>query len=539
MSRRIGTLIFGLVTLSAGSARAGTFIVHYQTANQPSFAGRTQSQTTQDYINAMMASFREVELRSQGAANFQLAGIDEANPPCGGGHIRVRWDAVNAGGNCAFTQPTTGTLCNDISFDATGLVPLNPRWTPDASSRCTSFQAVMTHELGHMMLQNFGLHSANSVVSNPPSPDLLSRHFWNSDMSPSFTFARHWYGFRMERYTPSTGASTLVKDWTSSPTFPGASIAPGDLATQPYSWAWGDNSGLFFRKGDGASTAGAARDFTWNSGVSREFAAYHGVCLASDMNGNYLLAWPSINEVPAFYTDATKTAIDPMSGARAVQFMVSSDRGQSWSSPAAIPFAFTRTSVGCSFDPAAGRFVVAYSGSGEEGLWTTSRPSAGGGGWSFPARLTTPGVVVSTPDPPSVAFDAMGSSGPGWVSWYDNLSGSTMGRIIFDAAGNRYVFNGQPFVSPTLSGDDGMLHSRHAVAVVDGRPHDMYTLNLSPGSTQLHVRARNMDAARVESSSSEVAPPANLARYAGAARRATAGSSEVMLISPFMINPSL
>jgi hypothetical protein len=74
--------------------------------------------------------------------------------------------------------------------------------------------------------------------------------------------------------------------------------------------------------------------------------------------------------------------------------------------PSAIPYAFTKSGVSCTYDPATARFVVAYAGSGEERLWQTSRTVSGT--WAVPRPLPPAPqrwLTPSTNEVPHVSAD--------------------------------------------------------------------------------------------------------------------------------------
>jgi len=434
-----------------------------------------------------MQAIREWEHHSQGATTFLFQGVDVPRPPlaCDPGDIMIKWDVINGGANCGWTNGSAGS-CWEILLDGRpgSPNPLDPQWVPVANTACTDFQSTIIHELAHMARNTFS-HASNSVLQGPVfGKDLVSRHLWNGDMNPSPIWSRHWFRNWIEDYNMSTFETTLNSE--EGFTFATANIGVGDPLAE-YSWAYGDNSGVFFRRGSYGSAVSIS-NFYWNSGISTEFAAYHRVCVTSNGFGRYLLAWPSINETPPAF-DFFGNLIAP-SGSRNVIFMTSADFGNTWSAPAAVPGATTRTGISCSFDRIANRWVLLFNGALDERLRVVQRTPTSTS-WSSPVVLSHASVTPRSMDAPSIAFDTTSSgNGTGWIAWVDLLQGPRVMQVVFNAGSGTYQIPAtSPSLKPTLNSvDDASLKSRLALLVINNLPHIGYTVQ--GGMTYGQVRAR-------------------------------------------------
>ncbi|HET8647186.1 MAG TPA: hypothetical protein VFO85_16945, partial [Vicinamibacteria bacterium] len=153
------------------------------------------------------------------------------------------------------------------------------------------------------------------------------------------------------------------------------------------------------------------------------------------------VAWPA----PGQRTIASTvgTTLFPRAGERAVRFSESHDGGNTWSAPADIPGAFTRTGVSCGFDAARGRVVLVFAESAGFTVQFTERlPGAvGAGGWTAPLAIGSGTIpFVMTYETPLLAFDPF-TPASGLLSWTGSTQRAPLiARLGFD--GTRYVIGG-------------------------------------------------------------------------------------------------
>lgn len=483
--------------LFAPIAHAAHYEVYLDSSTLP--GGSSQS----DYEFATQQTLRVLEQGSGGSANFRWMG-SVAGATCAPGRMVIRFGTLGAN-DCAYTDPVQIILgCASITFNNTmnSWVP-RPHPSTLQFARCRSFGAILTHEIAHVFHNVPNVHGWDTVRQNcfPAlcGQDLLARHLWNRDMRVDIDrvfYPPRTLGFRVSTYDPSTLAESAIEQ-----SYPGGLAQPiqalsdGSATGYPnaalMAWAYvranygaggsGWLQGIYFQAGNTVSQPLYGAVLT---GYLTENYTDLPLCLASDDLGHYLLAWASGNEGTP--TDGGNTYLTLSSGARAVYFATSANGGTAWTTAAAIPGAFTRAGVTCSFDVQGNNFVVAYTGSGEEGLWVTHR-SVGGSTWASVSQLgPAPGrsTVPSSIDTPNVAFLV---NPAGSLAWVDNVDGPLVGEIVL--SGSAYTWTSTPVRVPTIGGDERQLRSRMAVRMGLDGPHVAYDIN-NYNTTRGHVRAR-------------------------------------------------
>jgi hypothetical protein len=500
-------VVAALFTSSA--AWANRQQVWYDDSNRPFSADQTQD----DFVRAIQQSLREYELHTQGAAIFEWGGV-AVNPPCGGGaNVRIVWDPTLPSNVCAQT-----TTYAPFAACPTGQVQFNPmfawraKWSPNTFDVCVNFQATLNHELAHWMRQigNEGHvnHSVLTQVGN--ARDLLSRHLWNIDMDGinwgdwffKIIFPAHTFTWKTENYDPWTGASSLRGIGAGSPlgTWPTEAFAPGANGQQ-FSAAWGSTGSIQFTQGDATSFAAPTVLSGW------ELATRHRVCTANNTGSDIFIAWASTTEV------APSPGGTGFDGSRAIYYTQSHDGGVSWTIPRAIPNAFTRAGISCSYDPTRGNIVLAYQGSGEEGVWVTHRNavSAALDGWAWPTMLVGP----RTPETPHITFDPFAGTTTGWLAWNESVDGMHKIRQL-GYNGVNYALQGT--LQTAVPSTSRLVRSPIVAHMANGTAHVAYSNNDPGGTLQSHRRTRGFESGSLSTAqTSENAPAENLMRYTGAA----------------------
>jgi hypothetical protein len=494
-----------IVALGAGSAHANRQQVWYDDSFRPFSADQSQ----QDFVRVIQQTLREYELHSQGAGIFEWRGV-MVNPPCGGGNnVRIMWDPSLPSNICAQT-----TYYAPFAVCPTGQITFNPafawraKWSPNANDVCVSFQATLMHEMAHWMKQvGNGGHLNDSVLTQVGfARDLISRHLWNSDTNginfgdPIFriTFPAHTFTWKTDWYDTNNGNSGLMGKGLGSPLgfFPTESFAPGANGQQ-YAMAWGSPTGIRFAQGDGR---GFGAPVNLIGGTNRR------VCVATNTGRDVFVAWADLAQA------TPSSGGNPFDGSRAIVFTQSHDGGSTWSAAANIPGAFTRAGVSCAFDPTGNKIVLAYQGSGEEGLWLTSRSPASldPNGWSWPVMLSGP----RTAETPSITFDPFAGTSSGWLAWHESLTGlHSIRRIGWNGSG--YAFIGA--AQPAVPGSSVITRSSSVAHMGNGTVHVLQSVNDS-ATTQVQRRTRGHESGFLTNADTvEVAPPSDLGRYSGAA----------------------
>lgn len=153
------------------------------------------------------------------------------------------------------------------------------------------------------------------------------------------------------------------------------------------------------------------------------------------------------------WTDTSQVMLttpqDPnrLAGTRPVLCAESSNGGTVWNlcSPAnGIPGIATRTGIGCTYDRATDRVVLAFSNS-EEILMTAhlAGGATGQSSWSSPQTLISPSNnPIWSSDDPAISFDPFSLANAGMVSWFDGqlLTQRTM-WVRYSSTANSYVFD--------------------------------------------------------------------------------------------------
>lgn len=511
MRRLLVWLLLLAFSLLPAAANAAHWEVYYDSATTPSFAG-TQAQIEADIQTVL----RQWEHYSQGSANFRWMG-SEPNVACASGRMVLRYGTLGAQ-QCAYNDPWTLIFqsCASITFsNSTGVDMRAARHPSDlvgaAASRCRSLQSLLHHEIAHGYHNWPNAHEFDAVRSGCSldpfecGSDFLSRHLWNRDMHfvDRVFFPLRTAGIRFGSFLESHLLESNVQTMTPEGlVHPSPAIAPGHINPtwedptqyEPLAIAWSTHSfDSFF--GPPTSLHFELPHDPWESPHTVDFfetenSAYknfHPLCLASNHLGTFVLAWASGSEAPVTFLSNGYTA--DTSGARAVWFVRSTDEGRSWSAPAQIGSATTRAGIACSYDPPQQRFVLLYTGAGDEGLWLT-QAHVSSSSWSFPVQLgIAPGrsVVPTTVDTPNIDFAYETADNPGRISWIDNIDGPSIASIVWNGTG--YGWNSESAVASMGSPNPRLLRSRVAIYGASGGLHVAYGVN-SSDTLQRHHLAR-------------------------------------------------
>lgn len=326
----------------------------------------------------------------------------------------------------------------------------NPRWLPGQNSN-EDIVSVLHHELGHL-LRNTADHPVNSVLNAPAA--FSSRYLWNGDILgvDNNRYPGHYQALQIFSLNSTNGNVTLTRSYQPSHRVlsPAAmSVGDGLANTGNFAVAYGSTStpgggsgrnAIIFKRTDGVSND-FDRVYTATSGGVAIGTTYHRPCVAISASlQDYYLVWTS--------------PVEDGSGARQV-FAAEAHGGDAayWSQPEAIPYVMTRTGVSCAIDRSSERLVLAYTGSGEEGIWITSRPSlsAGSGQWGTPTRVLTlsGGVRPNNYGPPEISFDFF-STTPGTLSWQENAD-LRVHRTTVTFSGGTFMFGSDQIESTDVS----------------------------------------------------------------------------------------
>jgi hypothetical protein len=326
----------------------------------------------------------------------------------------------------------------------------NPRWFWTMQPN-EDFISVLHHELAHL-LRNTGDHPSNSVLNAPAGHS--SRYLWNGDILnvDNGRYPGHYQALQIFSVNGSNGNTSLKRDYLPSHRVlsPAAmSVGDGLANTGNFAIAYASTSlpgssagrgAIIFKRTDGVSND-FDRVYTANSGGVAIGTTYHRPCVAISASlQDYYLVWTS--------------PVEDGNGARQI-FAAESHGGDanSWTQPEVIPYAWTRSGVSCSIDRSSERLVVAYTGSSEEGIWITSRPSltAGGGQWATPTQVPvlSGGFQPRNYGPPDISFDFF-STASGTLAWQESRD-LRVHRTSVTFSGGTFVFGADQVESTDAS----------------------------------------------------------------------------------------
>jgi hypothetical protein len=341
-------------------------------------------------------ALREYEQILNGKAIMKWIGTT-ATPAYGHMTMRIVWEPDLWTGlqqHCAKIEPIAGQGVT-IKLNASLLTASGVVVGPTGSGlSCTPMEPLLLHEMAHFY-RGWALHFSESVLSDTAIRDYSSMNLWSGDVVDYGLFPG-WYGDhhympRFERITNTSGATT-VGATVDTPLARSANfaVAPGSVAGAEYTLVYANDftSGkrIWIRQGSLDLSTAPVR----LTSVSVPNVPRRKMCAATNVFGTQMLV--------AYADEDERPETDAFPAARTVRFVTSNDRGATWTSPAALPFALTRTGVTCSFDGTS--FAVAYTGL-EGAVWLTTRPAAGGS-WTIPSTILPAGT---TAERPSLSFD--------------------------------------------------------------------------------------------------------------------------------------
>jgi len=201
-----------------------------------------------------------------------------------------------------------------------------------------------------------------------------------------------------------------------------------------------------------------------------------GTSTSSDM----YVVWTSNTQVPT--SNVTNV------GARTLRFSESHDGGNTWSAPATIASASTRTGVSCNYDIARNRVVVAWANPVTFAVNYTERaPSAvGAGAWTTPLALSGP----TTYELPILSFDPF-TFNSGFLTWHSvpNAGAPMISRLSHN--GTSYVVNVPQGISTIDLPEQLDLRTNIVPNPFGPEMHYAYGRNSGPPSTQIRTRRGN------------------------------------------------
>lgn len=509
----------------------------------------------QEMASAIQAVLREWEQNSSDGVVLQWRGQPPpgAWPPANNSNILIYWDPNTDPRACAETCRFGGDLFCTVPPGRIRLYPFQdivivpsgeqlsginlPTWVPGTPSAC-SLRATLMHQLGHILLDNGG-HPNDSVLRSPIN-SLSGRHLWEGDrfLGASW-FSRQQRGLAIEALDRSSQTVTSYGvSHTPESSLPSRIDTPVALSmgdglgrVNNYAAAYGYRSasnpssrGIQFLVGDGRTWSFSRQVACNDASCSNRAATSSRPCVVNAGGSalDYYLVWASSAQ--------TLTGQGGQPGARAVMYAESHDRGATWTQPAAINGAFTRTGVTCSYDRYLNRVVVAYSGSGEDGVWLTDRAaSAVGNVWRLP-RMVAAGeggnsLALASADAPYLAFDPFSNlpASLGILSWIDDRDlGVQVATVTYNASLGYVVSGAAMPVTAAQPGGFDLRERLRATPVVNFEGTPVVGLSMNPTyetNTQLRANLYGFfsSSAHVDSASSVFAPPSALQRYTGAA----------------------
>jgi hypothetical protein len=497
----------------------------------------------------LQQALRSWERASGNRIRFLYNGITDSPGYPGANQILVQFgDATGPFGGqpyCGYTAPTLFggyyiTIHNDpaTGFWAatqTARTHVESELPILSTSRCVDLLPLYMHEFGHIVQHGIDEHDIDSTRGVWPSTSFTERTPWNRDhfeISSLYHGGGRDAGIRIGRFDPWTlGETQLAQSWDWHMRFPTAAIAPGawpgeeslvsfafeDWTTDPPDLA---NMGLEVRRYGANATYLGSRMLRGTD--HPEYATRHPMCIASSGSNRVLMAWASVHEQPPLDCGGP---LCPFSGSRAIMTAWSTDGGFTFGTPQALPYAFTKSGVSCTYDPTEAKFVVGYSGSGEERLWLTSRSWYGA--WSSPrplppvlGRMLTP----STNEVPHLLAD----SGRMTLAWFDNVEGPVIGELDWSPWTSQYEWTGTP-LKPTAPVTDQQINGR-LIAIPSafaGVAHALFSV-FTPNA--VHWLDRRTVSPGVISASGNGFVPYPEFKYLGAARTRT--TQQLLTLSP-------
>jgi hypothetical protein len=519
------TVLFALAVLSVvarpATAQAHRIRVWYDTAGEPVPFNRTA------LVTEIQEAMREWEHHGAGKIVLEWRGVTRGRAGGGVDDLIFGWDPGLMGtSTCAETWVYTG-----FRLPPMGRVNLNPSFwngsmlfttVPVTGRNCRVIRSNLVHETTHWFRFDWTHPPESALASTCAAPgvcsDHIAMHVWNSDMMginqnpyvPLFapTFPPQPTLLLTDAYDPWSGAVTSTGGDDIGPQNFVASLGVGGPA-EAYARAFttvvsGRGPTVVVEQGSGGLPWGRRR--AMNEMTFRQ-TCVTGVPGTSDMYA----AWPA----PLQRTLASSppgSASFANAGERTIRFSESHDGGETWTSPADVPGAFTRTGVSCGFDATRNRVVLVFAESvGFTVQYTERVPgAAGAAAWRTP-RAVGSGILpfVMTYETPLVAFDPF-TAGSGLLTW----TGSThraplVARLVHDGAA--YAVRGVTVTATTLAEQNALRTS-----VV---PNPFFTdIHLAFGMNTpvpAQVRVRKHDFLTV-SSDTDPSSSAGYDRYVGA-----------------------
>ncbi len=508
LGARFASMLCALAILAASTpASAHLFDVWYNPTNAPIMQATGQPIPTPTMLRIIMATLREIEAHSNGRITFAFRGVSTA-PPCGivlpGGRgvLKIRWEPSTAA--CGQAIFCCGCAFGDINLQPAGIsaptVPL--------TGRCTDIRATLTHEIVHYTRLEWN-ERFNSVltpanVANPTGgpviADLVSRHMWNEDTDSTYSgwqSAPTYVG--ADIYNDTNGTATNVGStlFTGGSSFT-AALAPGTNG-QMYSRVLGlPGQPLTVQQGDVFGSSWPVSVQVWTDTTRRR------ACLAQrTTTGRMFVLWTDTAQVLSSNPFETNRLV----GTRRVLCAESSNGGTVWNlcSPATgIPGVATRSGIGCTYDRATDRVVLAFSNSEE--ILMTAHLAGGATGqfaWSGPQTLISPSNnAIWSSDDPAISFDPFSLATAGMVSWFDGqlLTQRTM-WIRYSSTVNSYVFDSgeqNPFFNDL---EAETLRSPVVPLVIAGTAHWAFNGQFGSGAStsQSQSRRRRVNGVILES----------------------------------------
>lgn len=501
---RVAAMFCAVVILTAARpASAHLFDVWYNPLNAPIMTetGQPIPDTTMRQI--IMAALREIEAHSNGRMTFAFRGVSPA-PPCGlvpagsRGVIKIRWDPGLA--SCGMATFWQTCAYGDINLQPSLVSAPSVALT----SRCADVRATITHEIVHYTRYEWN-ERFNSVLTpvnlavttaDPLIADLVSRHMWNEDTDNTFW---GWAGASTyvgaDLYNSSNGnsvdAGITVLSGGASYT---AALAPGTNGNM-YSRVLGIPGGaLVVQQGDVLGSFWPLTQQVWTDTTRRR------ACLTQrTTTGRMFVLWTDTGQVLSSNPFETNRLV----GTRRVLCAESTNGGTVWNlcSPATgIPGVATRSGIGCTYDRANDRIVLAFSDN-EEVLMTAHLAGGASGQWSWnsPQALVAPdGNAIWSSDDPAISFDPKSTANAGLVSWFDGrlLTQRTM-WLRFSSPAFTYVFDSGVH-NPFFTDDEAMtLRSPVVPLVISSAAH--WAFNGQFPTTQSQSRRRRVNGSILES----------------------------------------
>jgi hypothetical protein len=438
----------------AEARRLGVF---YDTAGEPVGFNRS------GMLGEIQEAMREWEYNGGGKIVLEWRGVTTGRAGGGGDNLIVGWDPTLVGTRtcamtwtyAAFQAPPMGRINLNPSMWNRGMLFTN---TPVVGAGCRVMRATLIHHMTHWFRWDIS-HRTDSALSSPcdggtgACSDHLMLHVWNSDMGginqntyfPLFapTYPPQPLLLLTEIYNATTGGVTAGGGIDIGPQNFTASLGVGgpgfDYAQAFSTVVTARGNTVVVQQGNGRVPWATQR-------VIGETAVRQTCVTGVPGSADMYVAWPAPQQRSIAST--VGTLLFPNAGERAVRFSESHDGGNTWTAPADVPGAFTRTGVSCGFDAARGRVVLAFAESvGFTVRFTDRVPGAlGPGGWTAPMAVGS-GILpfVMTYETPLLAFDPF-TAGSGMLSWTGSTQRAPLrARLLHD--GTRYNISALGFAT--------------------------------------------------------------------------------------------